>query len=108
MGRRRQVLFQVSGRKKIYFVAPKDGRRVGLNPILSELNLASTKTDLFNESPATFDDDDGTVYETVWEPREVIYWPPFWLHNVQILDDFNLAINVRISEINVNGLMIRQ
>ena len=89
------LLFQVSGRKRYLMVHPFDA------PVLQESWPARAKYDLAHADIVEEDDpilqELEIVYQGVLEPGEVMYVPPFWMHQFVTLDDGNISLPIRFN-----------
>ncbi|MGH3773531.1 MAG: cupin-like domain-containing protein [Pseudonocardiaceae bacterium] len=89
------LLFQVSGHKRYTMVHPFDA------PTLQKDWQAAARYDLARAEVLAEDApvlrDLEQCYQGVLAPGEVLYVPPFWMHQVVTLDDGNISMPIRFN-----------
>ena len=108
-----KILIQVRGRKRIVLFSPRAAPALQLYTLFKPPGTPRGRAG----SRATFDihapadgaaspnPPDGWVAEL--EPGDVVYWPPFWFHDVANLDDVNVAVGVFVDEVRLSALLLR-
>lgn len=79
------LLVQILGRKRVTMIAPE------LSPALGPRSPFGTK---YASSERGFRDRPIARWETILEPGETLYIPPFWWHEVETLED-SISVPVR-------------
>jgi hypothetical protein len=89
------LLFQVSGHKRYLMVHPFDAPRLQRDwPAEARYDLS--RADIVPEDAPILGELE-QVYQGVLAPGEVLYVPPFWMHQVVTLDDGNISMPVRFN-----------
>ena len=89
------LLFQVSGHKRYTMVHPFDAPRLQQNwPAAAKFDLA--RADILAEDAPELAELE-QCYQGVLAPGEVLYVPPFWMHQVVTLDDGNISMPIRFN-----------
>ncbi|WP_460724218.1 cupin-like domain-containing protein [Nocardia heshunensis] len=87
------LLFQISGHKRYTMVHPFDAPRLQRDwPAESRYDLSHAPV-LAEDAPVLNELEQ--VYQGVLAPGEVLYVPPFWMHQVVTLDDGNISMPIR-------------
>jgi hypothetical protein len=87
------LLFQVCGHKRFTLVHPFDAPKLQANwPSAPKFDLM--RADIIAENAPELAQLE-QCYEGVLSPGEVLYVPPYWMHQVITLDDFNVALPLR-------------
>lgn len=89
------LLFQVSGHKRYTMVHPFDA------PVLQKDWQPAAKYDLARAEVLAEDAPElrglEQCYQGVLAPGEMLYVPPFWIHQVVTLDDGNISMPIRFN-----------
>ncbi|MDQ2586679.1 cupin-like domain-containing protein [Saccharothrix yanglingensis] len=89
------LLFQISGHKRYLMVHPFDAARLQRDwPAEARYDLSHA--DIVPEDAPVLGELE-QVYQGVLAPGEVLYVPPFWMHQVVTLDDGNISMPVRFN-----------
>ncbi|MFF0452878.1 cupin-like domain-containing protein [Nocardia africana] len=87
------LLFQISGHKRYTMVHPFDAPRLQQDwPPEARYDLSHAEV-LAEDAPVLRELEQ--VYQGVLSPGEVLYVPPFWMHQVVTLDDGNISMPIR-------------
>ncbi|GAA2683001.1 MULTISPECIES: cupin-like domain-containing protein [Actinosynnema] len=89
------LLFQVSGHKRYLMVHPFDAPTLQRDwPAEARYDLS--RADIVPEDAPVLGELE-QVYQGVLGPGEVLYVPPFWMHQVVTLDDGNISMPIRFN-----------
>lgn len=89
------LLFQISGQKRYTMVHPFDAVHLQRNwPAEARYDLAHA--DIVPQDAPVLNELE-QVYQGVLTPGEVLYVPPFWMHQVVTLDDGNISMPIRFN-----------
>ncbi|MEE6179660.1 cupin-like domain-containing protein [Mycobacterium sp. 050134] len=89
------LLFQISGHKRYTMVHPFDAVQLQHNwPAEARYDLAHA--DILPEDAPVLNELE-QVYQGILAPGEVLYVPPFWMHQVVTLDDGNISMPTRFN-----------
>jgi len=109
-----KTLTQIRGRKRVLLFAPDQLRHLyvrGLfepsrtpfdQPFVSRVNLRAPD---FERFPALRE---ARALEAVLEPGDILYWPPFWLHDFTNLDDPTIAAVCILEELRPTAMLARE
>jgi hypothetical protein len=89
------LLYQISGHKRYTMVHPFDAGRLQRDwPAASRYDLSRADV-LAEDDPVLADLEQ--CYQGILSPGEVLYVPPFWMHQVVTLDDGNISMPTRFN-----------
>jgi hypothetical protein len=107
-----KVLMQVRGRKRIVLFPPEAAP--GLRPHTffrppETPGVAGSlaTVDIHGDTGAAESGEAPAGWVAELEPGDVLYWPALWFHDVENLDEVNLAVGVFVDEIRVSALLLR-
>jgi hypothetical protein len=107
-----KVVIQVRGRKRIILFPPQAAPALRPHTFFRRPGSASASPSIATvDIHAPADDSAGVDGPVGWvaelEPGDLVYWPPFWFHDVENTDDVNVAVGVFVDEIRITGLLLR-
>ena len=86
------LLFQISGHKLYTLVQPFDAKTLQReSPQLRSTTSSARRSCRGRAELANLE----MCYQGVLSPGEVLYVPPYWMHQVVTLDDRNVAMPIR-------------
>jgi hypothetical protein len=107
-----KVLMQVRGRKRIVLFPPEAA--AGLRPHtffrrpdMPRFAGSQAIVDINAPADAEASADVPTGWVAELEPGDVLYWPALWFHDVENLDEVNLAVGVFLDEVRLSALLLR-
>jgi hypothetical protein len=101
-----KCLMQLIGAKHVLLIPPQHGKHLALHSITQPKNFTISTLDLRGRD---FDAicEQAPVFEARIGPGDVLYWPSFWLHDIENSGEVNFAINAPVDEVPVSSLMLR-
>ena len=106
-----KALVQVLGRKRIILFPPQAAP--GLQPGTlfgrpgAHFSGSHATVDIHGPAGGSVSADAPTGWIVELEAGDVAYWPPFWFHDVENLDDVTMAVGVFVDEIRLPALLLR-
>jgi hypothetical protein len=107
-----KVLIQVRGRKRIILFPPHAAAALRPHTLFRRPGTpsgsgsrATVDIHALSDPSASADAPAGWVAEV--GPGDLVYWPPFWFHDVENLDEVNIAVGVFLDEIRLPALLLR-
>ena len=107
-----KVVIQVRGRKRIILFPPQAAPALRPHTFFRRPETPSASPSLASidihapaDSSAGADGPAGWMAEL--EPGDLVYWPPFWFHDVENLDEVTMAVGVFVDEVRLTGLLLR-
>ena len=107
-----KALIQVRGRKRIILFPPQAAAALRPHTLFRRPGTPSgsgSRATVDIHGPA--EPSTGVEAPAGWVaevgPGDVVYWPPFWFHDVENLDDVNVAVGVFVDEIRLPALLLR-
>jgi hypothetical protein len=109
-----KALVQVRGRKRVLLFPPSEAGLLHFPGWFEEGSAPFrvphvADVDLHRPDLARFPGlERARALEAVLEPGDVLYWPPFWPHDVTNLDSFTLAVTCTYEELRANAMWFRE
>jgi hypothetical protein len=106
-----KALVQVLGRKRIILFPPQAAPELRPGTLFrrpgEHFSGSHATVDIHGPADSSVSADAPTGWIVELEPGDVVYWPPFWFHDVENLDDVTMAVGVFIDEIRLPALVLR-
>lgn len=106
-----KVLVQIRGRKRIVLLPPASAAELRLLTLFTRADTPpreiGSRPSIDVHAAAADDVPRLRGYVTEVGPGDVIYWPPFWFHDLANLDPFTLAAGLMVDEIAIPALLMR-
>jgi hypothetical protein len=103
-----KVLVQVRGRKRILLLPPESAEDLRLHTLFrTPGDPTGTRPQVDVHAAAHADAPTLAGYQTELAPGDIVYWPPFWFHDVANLDPFTLAAGIMLDEIRLSAMLLR-
>jgi tRNA wybutosine-synthesizing protein 5 len=107
-----KALMQVRGRKRIVLFPPE--AVAGLRPHtffrrpdMPRFSGSQAMLDIHAQTGAAAGAEALAGWVADLEPGDVLYWPALWFHDVENLDEVNLAVGVFVDEVRLSALLLR-
>ena len=114
LGGEAKALVQIRGRKRMLFFPPAQVPFLGFPGWFEESPTPyssphASRVDLRRPDFARFPDlARARALEARLEPGDIVYWPPFWAHDVTNLDPFTLAVSCSFEELGASCMSMRE
>ncbi|MEK6276725.1 MAG: cupin-like domain-containing protein [Actinomycetota bacterium] len=107
-----KVVVQVRGRKRIILFPPQAAPALRPHthfrrPEIPGRAGSHAMVDIHAPADASASADAPAGWVAELEPGDVAYWPPFWFHDVENLDDVTMAVGVFVDEVRLPALLLR-
>ena len=106
-----KVLVQIRGRKRVMLLPPASAEALRLLTLFRRADTpareSGSRPSIDVHAAAGFDAPLLRGYVTEVGPGDIIYWPPFWFHDLANLDPFTLAAGLMVDEIAIPALLMR-
>lgn len=107
-----KVLVQLRGRKRILLLPPSAAEALRLHTLFRRSEAptghSGSRPSVDVHAPVGAADlAPLRGYVTEVAAGDIVYWPPFWFHDVANLDPFTLAVGIMVDELTIAPLLLR-